>query len=68
MRFLCPELRRVASIGIVDASGVITATFQTLGRLALPNASRAEQFGGGKAALVFACRELAAFYGMRRPS
>jgi hypothetical protein len=66
MRWLCPELRRVASIGIVDATAGINATFLAIGRLTLPGASGAEQTGGGKAALVITCRELAVFYGLRR--
>jgi hypothetical protein len=66
MRFLCPELRRVASIGIVDATAGIPATFLAIGRLMLPGASGAEQTGGGKAALVITCRELAVFYGLTR--
>lgn len=67
MRALCPELRRIASLGIVDADVSATATYQTLGRTMLPQGNAPEQTGAGKAALVLTCRELAVFYGLRRP-
>lgn len=66
MRFLCPELRRVAYLGLVEAQGGIGATFLALGRMALPGASLTEQTGAGKGALVIVCRELAAFHGLGR--
>lgn len=70
LRHLGSELSKVVIIGILDAEGDKRANgaFAKVGIDCLPNAQRAECSGAGKGTLVIALRELAIYYGYRKPA
>ncbi len=67
MAHLGADLARVAYVAIVEGvSPDLGGIYRGVGAAFLPNGGANEQTGGGKTAIVIACRELAVFYGLMR--